>query len=169
MPWFWESGSEDGWNWKTHDVSICLSSNWAISAPSSRNNICERVFSITKIIKTELCNKMDDDWLIDLMIWCNEIDIFKGLDDEAIMKRFQALKHRRMNLPWPTYLVLVHYVHLIVYLPISNIFIQLWLMSWYIVNLCIFDDYIYFYWIVTFIILFIFIQMSSGRFIIVRF
>ena len=66
----------------------------------------ERVFSVTKIIKTELCNKMDDDWLIDLMIWCNEIDIFKRLDDEAIMKRFQALKHRRMNLPWPTYLLI---------------------------------------------------------------
>ncbi|XP_025806923.1 uncharacterized protein LOC112885543 [Panicum hallii] len=62
----------------------------------------ERVFSVMKIIKTERRNKMDDDWLNDLMICYNEKEIFKGIDDEAIMKRFQALKHRRMNFSRPT-------------------------------------------------------------------
>jgi hypothetical protein len=59
----------------------------------------ERVFSVMKITKTERCNKMDDDWLNDLMICYNEKEIFKRLDDEVIMNRFQALKHQRMNLP----------------------------------------------------------------------
>jgi hypothetical protein len=44
---------------------------------------------------------MDDDWLNDLMKCYNEKEIFKRLDNDTIMKRFQALKHRRMNLPQP--------------------------------------------------------------------
>jgi hypothetical protein len=39
----------------------------------------ERVVSAMKIIKTEFCNNMSDDWLNDLMV-CIERDIFKGLD-----------------------------------------------------------------------------------------
>uniref|UniRef100_A0A0A9E8I2 DUF4371 domain-containing protein n=1 Tax=Arundo donax TaxID=35708 RepID=A0A0A9E8I2_ARUDO len=61
----------------------------------------ERAFSAMNIIKTDLRNKMDDDWLNDLMICYTEREIFKGLDDEMIMKRFQAIKRRRMNLPRP--------------------------------------------------------------------
>jgi hypothetical protein len=61
----------------------------------------ERVFLVIKIIKTEQRNKMDDDWLNDLMICYNKKEIFKGIDNEAIMKRFQALKHQRLNLPRP--------------------------------------------------------------------
>jgi hypothetical protein len=60
-----------------------------------------RVFSVMKIIKTDRRNKMDDDWLNDLMICYNKKEIFKGIDNEAIMKRFQALKYWRMNLPRP--------------------------------------------------------------------
>jgi hypothetical protein len=59
----------------------------------------ERVFSVMKIIKTERRNKIDDDWLNDLMKCYNEKEIFKRLDNDTIMKRFQALKHRRVNLP----------------------------------------------------------------------
>uniref|UniRef100_J3KUU2 Uncharacterized protein n=1 Tax=Oryza brachyantha TaxID=4533 RepID=J3KUU2_ORYBR len=59
----------------------------------------ERAFSAMKIIKTDRHNKMDDDWLSDLMICYIEKKIFKELDDDIIMKRFQALKHRRMSLP----------------------------------------------------------------------
>jgi hypothetical protein len=44
---------------------------------------------------------MDDDWLNDLIICYNEKEIFKELADEAIMKRFQVLKHRRMDLSQP--------------------------------------------------------------------
>jgi hypothetical protein len=61
----------------------------------------ERVFLVMKIIKTERRNKMDDDWLNDLMKCYNEKEIFKRLDNDTIMTRFQALKHRRMNLPRP--------------------------------------------------------------------
>jgi hypothetical protein len=61
----------------------------------------ERVFSVMNIIKTDLRNKIADDWLNDLMICYAEREIFKGLDDEVIMKRFQAIKRRRMNLPRP--------------------------------------------------------------------
>ncbi|CAO2175087.1 unnamed protein product [Urochloa humidicola] len=57
--------------------------------------------SVMKIIKTDRRNKMDNEWLNDLMICNNEKEIFKTLDDDAIMKRFQALKHRRMNLSQP--------------------------------------------------------------------
>jgi hypothetical protein len=58
----------------------------------------ERVFSVMKIIEIERRNKMDDEWLNDL--YHCEKEIIKGLDDNTIMKRFQALKHRRMNLRW---------------------------------------------------------------------
>jgi hypothetical protein len=61
----------------------------------------ERVFLVMKIIKTERRNKMDDDWLNDLMKCYNDKEIFKRLDNDTIMTRFQALKHRRMNLPRP--------------------------------------------------------------------
>jgi hypothetical protein len=60
----------------------------------------ERVFLDMKII-TERRNKTDDDWLNDLMKCYSEKEIFKRLDNDTIMKRFQALKHRRMNLPRP--------------------------------------------------------------------
>jgi hypothetical protein len=59
----------------------------------------ERVFSGMNIIKTILCNKIGDEWLNDLMICYTEGVIFRGLDDEKIMKRFQAIKNRRMQLP----------------------------------------------------------------------
>ena len=58
----------------------------------------ERVFSAKNIIKTDLRNKIANDWLNDLMICYTERQIFKVLDDER-MKRFQAIKNRRINLP----------------------------------------------------------------------
>ena len=87
----------------------------------------ERVVSVMKIIKTERHNKMDDDWLNDLMICYNEKEIFKGFDDETIMRRFSSLeksKDESFSDSSP-HLVLIQYVHLIVYLPMPNIFIQL--------------------------------------------
>jgi hypothetical protein len=63
--------------------------------------LVERVISVINIIKTNLRNKITDDWLNDLMICYAEREIFKGLDDEVIMKWFQAIKRRRMILPCP--------------------------------------------------------------------
>jgi hypothetical protein len=58
----------------------------------------ERVFSVMKIIKTELHNKMADAWLNDLMACYIERGLFKGLDLAEIKKEFQK-KNRRMPLP----------------------------------------------------------------------
>ena len=48
----------------------------------------ERAFSAMKIIKTELRNKISDDWLNDLIVCYTERDIFKTLDDDTITRRF---------------------------------------------------------------------------------
>ncbi|PUZ44438.1 hypothetical protein GQ55_8G097800 [Panicum hallii var. hallii] len=44
-----------------------------------------------KIIKTELRNKMTDEWLNDLMLCYIEREIFKGLDLQQIKKAFLDL------------------------------------------------------------------------------
>jgi hypothetical protein len=62
----------------------------------------ERTFSAMNIIKRELRNKIEDDWMNDLMVCSTEKEIFKSLDDENITRRFQHLKTRRMQLPRPT-------------------------------------------------------------------
>jgi hypothetical protein len=59
----------------------------------------ERAFSAMKIIKTELCNKMSDGWLNDLMVCYIERKKFKGLDLQKIKKAFQNKKTRQMQLP----------------------------------------------------------------------
>jgi len=61
----------------------------------------ERVFSAMKIIKTELRNKMSDDWLNYLMVCYIEREIFKGIDLEKIKNTFQNKKDRQMQLPRP--------------------------------------------------------------------
>jgi hypothetical protein len=52
-----------------------------------------------KIIKTELCNKMGDYWLNDLMVIYIERELFKELDLQNIKKAFQKMKDRQMQLP----------------------------------------------------------------------
>ena len=51
-----------------------------------------------KIIKTELHNKMSDDWLNDLMVIYIEREIFKSLDLGDIKKDFQK-EGRALPLP----------------------------------------------------------------------
>ena len=70
----------------------------ALILPVSTATI-ERAFSAMKIIKTELRNKISDDWLNELMVCYTERDIFKTLDDDNISRWFQSFKTRRMNLP----------------------------------------------------------------------
>ena len=65
---------------------------------------------------------MNDEWLNDLMICYNEKEIFKGLDDETNMRRFSSLeksKDESFSDSSP-HLVLIQYVHLIVYSLMSN-------------------------------------------------
>jgi hypothetical protein len=59
----------------------------------------ERIFSVLNIIKTNLRNKMGDEWLNDLMICYTEKEIFRKIDNEKIRKRFQEMKKRCMLLP----------------------------------------------------------------------
>ncbi|XP_062180372.1 uncharacterized protein LOC133884821 [Phragmites australis] len=62
----------------------------------------ERVFSAMNIIKTDLRNRICDDWLNDLMLCYIERDLFRRLDSNAIKNRFQNMKIRKMNLPKPS-------------------------------------------------------------------
>ncbi|CAN6330735.1 unnamed protein product [Urochloa humidicola] len=61
----------------------------------------ERAFSAMNIIKTDLRNRMSDEWLNDLILCYIEKEIFVGLDFEKVKKRFQAMKDRRMEFPKP--------------------------------------------------------------------
>ena len=59
----------------------------------------ERVFSVLKIIKTELRNKMGNDWLNQQMTCYIERDVFARIKDEDILHHFQELKSRLIKLP----------------------------------------------------------------------
>ena len=54
----------------------------------------ERAFSVMKIIKIELRNRMADAWLNDLMVCYIEQGLFKGLDLAEIKKEFQKKKKK---------------------------------------------------------------------------
>ncbi|KAJ3697985.1 hypothetical protein LUZ61_001690 [Rhynchospora tenuis] len=54
----------------------------------------ERVFSAMSIIKTDLRNKMGDEWLNDLMICYVEKEIFRSISNEKIIKRFEEMGKR---------------------------------------------------------------------------
>jgi len=62
----------------------------------------ERAFSAMNIIKTDLRNRMSDEWLNDLILCYIEKEIFIGLDFEKVKKRFQAMKNRRIHFPKPS-------------------------------------------------------------------
>jgi hypothetical protein len=57
----------------------------------------DRTVSAINIIKRELRNKIEDDWMNDLMVFYTEKDIFKSLDDETITLRFQRIKKEEWN------------------------------------------------------------------------
>jgi hypothetical protein len=59
----------------------------------------ERVFSGMKIIKTDLPNKMGDEWLNHRMVCYIERDVFASISDDDILQYFQELKSRLKNLP----------------------------------------------------------------------
>jgi hypothetical protein len=59
----------------------------------------ERAFSAMKIIKSKFRNKMNNVWFNNLMICYTEREIFKNLEDDAIVKCFQAIKDRKGQLP----------------------------------------------------------------------
>ncbi|KAK4406284.1 hypothetical protein Sango_0634900 [Sesamum angolense] len=50
------------------------------------------------IVKIELRNKMDDEWLNDLMACYIERQIFADINDKVILQHFQNMKTRRFQL-----------------------------------------------------------------------
>lgn len=58
----------------------------------------ERAFSAMKYVKSRLCNRIGDQWLNDRLVTYIEKEVFNGIDNEAIMQRFQNMKPRRMQL-----------------------------------------------------------------------
>ena len=59
----------------------------------------ERAFSAMNIVKTDLCNKIGDDFLTDCLVCYIEKDVFKSIDNEVIIQYFQNMKTRRIDLP----------------------------------------------------------------------
>jgi hypothetical protein len=51
------------------------------------------------IIKTERRNKMGDEWMNNNMVCYIERDMFVDIQDEKILKHFQGLRTRKINLP----------------------------------------------------------------------
>ena len=70
----------------------------ALILPVSTASV-ERAFSAMKIIKSKLCNKINDVWFNNLMICYTEREIFKSLNDVDIMQTFTAKKSRKGHLP----------------------------------------------------------------------
>ncbi|XP_042009029.1 uncharacterized protein LOC121757572 [Salvia splendens] len=58
----------------------------------------ERVFSAMKFVKSELRNKMGDDWLNDSLMVYSEKEVFATIPNEMILSRFQKMGTRRSQL-----------------------------------------------------------------------
>ena len=60
--------------------------------------VCHLIELALTIIRTERRNKVNDDWLNSSMISIQQ-DLFASVEDEKILKRFQDLSNRIINLP----------------------------------------------------------------------
>ena len=58
----------------------------------------ERVFSSIKVVKTDLRNRMGDEWLNDSLVVYIKKEIFDSIDNELILNRFQNMDSRRNQL-----------------------------------------------------------------------
>ena len=58
----------------------------------------ERVFSAMKAVKTDLRNRMGDEWLNDSLVVYIENEIFDSIDNELILNRFQNMDSHRNQL-----------------------------------------------------------------------
>ncbi|XP_042460190.1 zinc finger MYM-type protein 1-like [Zingiber officinale] len=59
----------------------------------------ERVFSAMKTMKTDLRNRMGDEWMNDSLVVYIEKDIFSTIENEQILQHFQQMQSRRIQLP----------------------------------------------------------------------
>ena len=58
----------------------------------------KRVFSAMKDVKTDLQNRMGDEWLNDSLVVYIENEIFDSIDNELILNRFKNMDSRRNQL-----------------------------------------------------------------------
>ncbi|XP_042448861.1 uncharacterized protein LOC122033763 [Zingiber officinale] len=58
----------------------------------------KRVFSAMNIVKTDLRNRIGDEWMNDSLVVYIEKDVFNTVDNEPILQRFQNMESRRMQL-----------------------------------------------------------------------
>ena len=58
----------------------------------------ERVFSVMKVVKTDLQNRMRGEWLNDSLVVYIENEIFDSIDNELILNRFQNMDSCRNQL-----------------------------------------------------------------------
>ena len=75
------------------DRLICI----VLTLPVSTATI-ERAFSVMKIVKNELRNKMEDEFLADCMVVYIERDIAENFDSDSIIDDFYSLKNRQAQL-----------------------------------------------------------------------
>ncbi|XP_074346418.1 uncharacterized protein LOC141685200 [Apium graveolens] len=59
----------------------------------------ERTFSAMKIIKTNLRNKMGDEFLSECLVCYIEKELFISIENEVIIPHFQNMKSRKTDLP----------------------------------------------------------------------
>ncbi|CAM8906239.1 unnamed protein product [Rhodiola kirilowii] len=55
----------------------------------------ERVFSGMNYVKSQLCNKMGDQWLNDRLVTFLERDVLRTISDDVILSHFQQMSSRR--------------------------------------------------------------------------
>ncbi|XP_057791342.1 uncharacterized protein LOC131008485 [Salvia miltiorrhiza] len=65
---------------------------------SAATTFVERTFSAMKLVKSDLRNRMQDEWMNDNLIVYIEKDIFSTIDNEKILQRFQSMSARRNQL-----------------------------------------------------------------------
>lgn len=91
--------SVDGSKNKTSNFPTGLSPHQLdIILPVATSSI-EQTFSAMKFIKTDLRNRISDDWLNNLMVCYCEKRTFKGIPDDQIMIQFHKIKDLNGHLP----------------------------------------------------------------------
>ena len=71
---------------------ICLVLNLSVSTPTK-----ERAFSSMNIIKNKLRNKMEDEFLDDLMLLHIEKDFDDHIDNDCIISEFEVIRVRMVR------------------------------------------------------------------------
>jgi len=58
----------------------------------------QRVFSVMKVVKRNLCNKMGDQWLNDRLVTYMERDVLLTISNHVILTHFQQMDKRQFSL-----------------------------------------------------------------------